>query len=69
MMNLSKLAARLILSKELLNINLLGLSNPLDARIANAIELGQDSHRHIPTLDSLDALKLEFKIILTSLAL
>ena len=68
-MNLSKLTARLILSKELLNINLLGLSNPLDARIANAIELSQDSHRHITTLDSLDALKLEFKIILTSLAL
>ena len=69
MMNLSKLTARSVLSKELVNINLLGLSNPLDARIANAIELSQDSNWHISTLDSLDALKLEFKIILTSLPL
>ena len=68
-MDLRELTTRLVLGKELVNINLLSLSYPSDAKLADAIELGQDSHGHIPTLDSLDALKLEFKIILTSLTL
>ena len=67
MMNLSELTTRFVLGKELVHINLLSLSYSPDARIADTIELGQNPHRHILTLDSLDALKLKFKIIITSL--
>ena len=69
MMDFSKLTTRFVLGKELVNINLFSLSYSPDARIADAIELGQDPHRHILTPDSLDALKLKFQIIITSLTL
>ena len=69
MMDLSKLTTRFVLGKELVNINLFSLSYSPDARIADTIELGQDPHRHILTPDSLDALKLKLKIIITSLTL
>ena len=69
MMDFSKLTTRFVLGEEFVNINLFSLSNAPDARIADAIELGQNPHRHILTLDSLDALKLKFQIIITSLTL
>ena len=69
MMDLSELTTGLVPSEELVHINLLSLPYSLDARIADAIELGQDPHGHIFTPDSLDALKLKLKIIITSLTL
>ena len=69
MMDLSELTTGLVPGEELVHINLLSLPYSPDARIADAIELGQNPHRYILTLDSLDALKLKFKIIITSLTL
>jgi len=54
-MDLSELASWFVLGKELIDIKVGGLSYPLDAGVAYAEELGQDSNRNIPTPDPLDA--------------
>ena len=68
-MYFSKLTTGLVSGEKLVHINLLSLPYSPDARIADAIEFSQDSYRDILTPDSLDALKLKLKIIITSLTL